>query len=39
MEQGLESNKLITGTIITVFIITLHKTFKHLRINPVWNRY
>nr|WP_180203415.1 ABC transporter permease [Pseudomonas sp. SbOxS1]NYU03092.1 ABC transporter permease [Pseudomonas sp. SbOxS1] len=39
MEQGLESNKLITGTIITAFIITLYNTFKHLRINPVWSRY
>lgn len=39
MEQGLESNKLITATIIITFIITLHKTFKHLRINPVWSRY
>jgi ABC-2 type transport system permease protein len=39
MEQGLESNKVITGTIITAFIITLQKTFKHLRINPVWSRY
>ncbi|EJN27406.1 hypothetical protein PMI35_03510 [Pseudomonas sp. GM78] len=39
MAQGIESNKLITCTIITLFIIALHKTFKHLRINPVWSRY
>jgi phosphoglycerol transferase MdoB-like AlkP superfamily enzyme len=39
MEQGLKSNKLITATIFIIFIITLHKTFKHLRINPVWSRY
>ncbi|WP_347906997.1 ABC transporter permease [Pseudomonas grandcourensis] len=39
MEQGLESNKLITTAIIILFISVLHKTFKHLRINPVWSRY
>ncbi len=39
MEQGLESNKLITTAIILLFISVLHKTFKHLRINPVWSRY
>lgn len=39
MEQGLESNKLITAAIILLFIFSLHKTFKHLRINPVWSRY
>ncbi len=39
MEQGLESNKLTTTGIIILFISVLHKTFKHLRINPVWSRY
>jgi ABC-2 type transport system permease protein len=39
MERGLESNKLITTAIIITFIITLHRTYKHLRINPVRSRY
>ncbi len=39
MEQGLESNKLAITGIIILFISVLHKTFKHLRINPVWSRY
>jgi ABC-2 type transport system permease protein len=39
MEQGLESNRLITTGIIILFISVLHKTFKHLRTNPVWSRY
>lgn len=39
MEQGLGPNKLIATSIILLFILVLHKTFKHLRINPVWSRY
>ena len=39
MEQGLQSNKLTTIAIVILFIFTLLKTFKHLRINPVWSRY
>jgi ABC-2 type transport system permease protein len=39
MEQGLQSNKPTTIAIVLLFTFTLFKTFKYLRINPVWSRY
>jgi ABC-2 type transport system permease protein len=39
MEQGIYSNKPTTIAIVLLFTFTLFKTFKYLRINPVWSRY